>query len=349
MWEGSDEDVRWTRLATVERRVRVTRHLEHSASGTLARMIAARARYRGALLGAVVGDCLGAPFEGTAGPVPLEAWAEVDLTDAALVPTDDSIMMTAVAESLVRRGRLDDDDLAASFAAHWARRPQAGYSHRTSRLLGDIHRGTPWRDAQPDIGRPSNGAAMRVAPIALVAAPDPATALGLAERSAVVTHRHPGAIAGARAQTAAVLAAITHPARTPFDASAFARSVCQAAADTGIEANTVRAVDLASRGDPEEIIDTLGAGLMAHESVPAAICAFIAHHDSFSDAVTLAVRLGSDADSVAAMAGAISGALLGEHAIPTRWLTRVPEIDHLRQLADALHAIASGRATSQSG
>lgn len=307
-------------------------------------MIAARDRFRGALSGAVVADCLGAPFEGAPGPVPVEAWADVESAEHQLVPTDDTAMTIAVAESLVSREGLDQHDLAARFARRWAQRPDAGYSRRTGSLLGRIHAGTPWSEAQHDLGRPSNGAAMRVAPIALVAAAEPDTAGDLAERSAVVTHRHPGAIAGARAQAAAVLAAITHPTGAAFSAAAFAHAVGRAAGDARLEQQITAAVDLAARGDPGEIGDVLGAGLMAEESVPAAICAFMAHPDSFVDAVTLAVRLGSDADTVAAMTGAISGALLGEDAIPDRWLARVPDIGHIRRLADALHALTTARA-----
>jgi poly(ADP-ribose) glycohydrolase ARH3 len=299
-----------------------------------------RARYRGVLLGAVVGDCLGAPFEGTPGPLPVDAWTAHDLDDAPLASTDDSAMTIAVAESLVRRGRLDEDDLGATFARRWALQPRAGYSRRTGELLARIHAGTPWREAQPDIGRASNGAAMRVAPIALFAAHNPDAALELAQRNAVVTHRHPRAIAAARAQTAAVLAALTLPADTAFSAAAFAHGVRRATADPVIEERVATAVELASRVDPDEIIQTIGSGLHAHESVPAASCAFMSHPDSFTRAVALAVRLGSDTDTVAAMTGAISGALLGEDAIPARWLARIPHTDHLRELADALHSAA---------
>jgi ADP-ribosylglycohydrolase len=40
------------------------------------------------------------------------------------------------------------------------------------------------------------------------------------------------------------------------------------------------------------------------------------------------------------MTGAIAGALLGESAIPERWVARTSCVVRVRQLADALHSAA---------
>ena len=45
--------------------------------------------------------------------------------------------------------------------------------------------------------------------------------------------------------------------------------------------------------------------------------------DTFADVVTAVIDLGDDADSVAAVAGALAGAKYGVQSIPSRWLTYV--------------------------
>jgi poly(ADP-ribose) glycohydrolase ARH3 len=300
-----------------------------------------RARWRGSLLGAVVGDCLGAPFEGTPGPLPADEWARFEQDDSFLAFTDDTAMTMAFAESLIRAGGLDEDDLANSFAEHWAEAPALGYSTRTAELLGRIQSGTPWPDAHRGDARASNGAAMRVAPAALYSAGDIDLTIELARRSALVTHRHPGAVAGACVQAAAVAAALRHPGDRLIAADEFVSALWAVTTDPVLRERLALVAALSARGDAAEITERIGSGLLASESVPAAICAFLSHPTSFPDAVALAVRLGSDTDTVASMTGAISGALLGETAVPARWLARIQCAESVRRLADELHAASS--------
>ena len=71
-------------------------------------------RYRGALLGVLVGDVLGVPFEGHGGVVPASELALVlaDEATCTLRYSDDTAMTMALAESLLRAGGVDEDDLA---------------------------------------------------------------------------------------------------------------------------------------------------------------------------------------------------------------------------------------------
>ena len=68
-----------------------------------------------------------------------------------------------------------------------------------------------------------------------------------------------------------------------------------------------------------EVVATLGNDVRAHTAVPAAIYAFLSHHDSYASTVTYAVQLGGDTDTIGPMAGAIAGALHGVEAIPANW------------------------------
>jgi ADP-ribosylglycohydrolase len=100
-----------------------------------------RARYRGALLGLLVGDVLGAPFEGHVGTVSEPEFTEVASASTPLRYTDDTAMAITLAESLLRCGGIDDDDLGQSFAHHWALAPERGYSSTTATLLAWVHAG----------------------------------------------------------------------------------------------------------------------------------------------------------------------------------------------------------------
>lgn len=73
------------------------------------------------------------------------------------------------------------------------------------------------------------------------------------------------------------------------------------------------------------------------------------HTDSFEDAVLLAANLGDDADSVAATAGQLAGALCGAGGIPSRWRDRLAWLSHIcrarRRLVHAGTVTRPGRVT----
>ena len=88
------------------------------------------------------------------------------------------------------------------------------------------------------------------------------------------------------------------------------------------------------------MVALLGNGVEAHESVPTAIYTFLRYPDSFADVVGYAISLGGDTDTIASMAGAVSGAYLGLDAIPEAWRENVEGSARLQELADSLHVLA---------
>ena len=73
------------------------------------------------------------------------------------------------------------------------------------------------------------------------------------------------------------------------------------------------------------VIDTLEAAMWA-----------VWHTDNFRDAILLAANLGDDADSVAATAGQIAGALYGYSGIPQEWRDKLVQEKRIVSLAEAL-------------
>lgn len=54
------------------------------------------------------------------------------------------------------------------------------------------------------------------------------------------------------------------------------------------------------------------------------------------DAITAAVMMGGDTDTVAAVTGAVAGARFGVSALPTRWQAAIGETDELAAIATSL-------------
>lgn len=290
----------------------------------------------GALLGTFVGDALGMPFEGKpAAAIP----ARLQMQEARLgrgTYTDDTQMMIALAESLLERGEVDDQHLAQAFLDAFD--PARGYGSGTKALLALWRSGAPATEAASRLhggqGSLGNGAAMRIAPVAVRFARSPGHLQAQAERSARLTHSHALSIDAAVVQAAAIGAALRGE-----DILTAARA---AAATSTMREQLERARRLLAEPlDPETTGGQLGNSAEGHRSVPAAIVAAVSQ-PGFEDAVSFAVRCGGDTDTVGAMAGAIAGARDGARAIPRRWLDALEDGErgrrHVEQLAEALSA-----------
>src|SRR5881227_2629416 len=165
-------------------------------------------RARGALLGTFVGDALGMPFEGEP---PAAIPERLEMVEARLgrgTYTDDTQMAIALAESLLECGGLDEEHLGRAFLVAYD--PRRGYGAGTRAVLGLIESGVAVLEASGRVfgGRGSlgNGAAMRVAPVAVRYAGDRDALVDAARRSARVTHAHAVAIDAAATQAAASIA-----------------------------------------------------------------------------------------------------------------------------------------------
>ncbi len=154
---------------------------------------------RDALRGLAVGDAFGAQFFVLDN---LPGLRERRLPAAEWPWTDDTEMACSVFDVLRRRGSVDQHELAHGFAhRHDFDR---GYGPAMNRLLRLVREGGRWQELAAELfdgqGSWGNGAAMRVAPLALVCR-DLAEAAAQAGRSARVTHtrirrRWPGRYCG---------------------------------------------------------------------------------------------------------------------------------------------------------
>jgi poly(ADP-ribose) glycohydrolase ARH3 len=109
---------------------------------------------------------------------------------------------------------------------------------------------------------------------------------------------------------------------------------------------------LLNKVDKARVVAELGNGVEAFNSVPTAIYSFLSHTQSFEEAILFAVSLGGDTDTIAAMAGAISGAYLGVGSIPDKWRSKLENRAYIEELAGVLYDVwvcSSGASNSRYG
>ncbi|HEX2029493.1 MAG TPA: ADP-ribosylglycohydrolase family protein, partial [Nitriliruptorales bacterium] len=84
-----------------------------------------------------------------------------------------------------------------------------------------------------------------------------------------------------------------------------------------------------------EVASQLGNDVTAARSVPAALWA-AAVADGADEVLELALGVGGDADTIAAMAGAVAGAAVGAAGLPEDWVARLENGPRGRRYARAL-------------
>jgi poly(ADP-ribose) glycohydrolase ARH3 len=275
-----------------------------------------QSRFEGCLLGLAVGDALGAKFEAH----PAEAIRARFPTVAHLVGypkeeiwyTDDTQMAIGVAETLAAQGRIVEEHLCRAFVANYV--PSRGYGRGARAVLEAMEEGRDHRQVAEKYfpgGSYGNGAAMRVAPVGLLFRDDRRRLWEEARASALPTHLHPLGIEGAQLLALAV-ALCSRMER--FDRTAFFAELVSAC-----ESGPYRAqIEAAARVQTLEELARLGNGIEALYSVPTAIAGFALTPESYVATISNAIFLGGDTDTIAAMAGALSGAYLGAERLPTR-------------------------------
>lgn len=307
-----------------------------------------QAKFRGALLGVAIGDALGARYEGRAAP----SWPRLQRlleNPGALRYTDDTHMTIGMAQSLLERRGFDGPHMAAVFARNYAAQPWRGYGRGSRQVFRLLQRGIPWDQASRALfggsGSFGNGAAMRVAPAALLAFYDLDQVAQLARATALITHAHPLGLEGAVLQACAIALLLQRAEDRP-EPIAFLEALAPRVASPTYQEKLQAVRSLLTNADRTGVVARIGNGVAAHEAVPAALYSFLRHIGSFAHTVLYAISLGGDTDTIASMAGALAGAHLGEQAIPALWREQVEGAAQLRELADALLLLATGQAPS---
>ncbi|HHX2522492.1 TPA: ADP-ribosylglycohydrolase family protein [Neisseria subflava] len=232
------------------------------------------------MLGAVIGDIAGSRFE-----FDNYRHTDFDIFSPNSDFTDDTICTVAIADWVLQ----GCNDNLASILQGWCRTypyPKGAYGGRFSQWI-------EWKDPEP-YNSWGNGSAMRVSAVGWAFATLEET-LHFAEQSATVTHNHPEGIKGAQAVAAAIFWARTGMGKAQ------------------IKENITRQFGYDLSQSCDQIRPHYHFNESCQETVPQAITAFL-ESDDFEHAIRLAVSLGGDSDTLAAITGSIAEACYG---IPT--------------------------------
>ncbi|MFG6199480.1 ADP-ribosylglycohydrolase family protein [Nonomuraea sp. JJY05] len=292
-----------------------------------------RDKARGCLLGLAAGDALGAPAENLPPSEIRRRWGR--LTEIEGGGTDDTEYAIFAASLLVRHGHaLTSADVAQAYRREIIPRvngPMRGAGFSELGTVEALRRGLepPLTGLVHSHGW-SDGLAMRAAPYGVFCPGDPAQAARLVEQDGLVSGSGEG-ILGGRAVAGAVAAAM---------GGAPVQDVVRAAlsvipADSWTARNVVRACALLPTMGPADevaLVEALHEAVVirhypwtdvAPEAVALALAAVLAGDGDVEASVTFGVSLGRDADTIGAIAGAITGAMRGESGVPERWAARI--------------------------
>ncbi|MFE6653874.1 ADP-ribosylglycohydrolase family protein [Streptomyces rochei] len=286
-----------------------------------------RERARGALLGLAVGDALGAPAENMKPSEIRARWGRITgYVAAEPAGTDDTEYAIFSGLLLARYGSaLTAAHVEAAWHEWIADREEgpfrgAGFSERGT--LENLRRGLAAPISAQHRHAWSDGLAMRAAPHGVFAAGRPAEAARLVAIDGSVSHDGEG-IHGGQAVAAGVAAAM---AGAPTDA-VVASALAVVPEDSWTARCLRRAMTAAHLGERAVRSAVVIGGYpwtdLAPEAVALAFGAYAAADGDFTEAVLTAVNMGRDADTTAAVAGALAGAARGAAAIPAEWASAI--------------------------
>ena len=315
----------------------------------------------GVILGTAVGDALGLPYENLSprrarrlfGPPPLR---HRFLFGRGMV-SDDTEHTCLVGRALLHN--CDDADRFLRSLAwglrRWLLGAPAGVGRATLRACLKLWLGFP--PSRSGVWSAGNGPAMRTALLGVYLGDDPDRLRAFVRASTRLTHTDPRAEHGAYLVARAAHFGAT---RGPDGVrpGEFLQAVRSGPTAFDPELNGVLdrlAQHLARGADPAEFAAALGLGRgvsgYVYHTVPTALYCWLRSPGDFRRAVEDVILLGGDADTTAAITGALAGATAGISAIPVEWLSGLAEwplsAEWMRELAGRLAAPDSaGKAPS---
>jgi ADP-ribosylglycohydrolase len=284
-----------------------------------------RERIEGGLLGLLIGDALGVPYEFHQ-PQNLPPPNEIEFTPppgfrrshSRVQPgtwSDDGAQALALLASLLEQGKLDLQDFGRRLIAWYEQGYMALYGDvfdvgvQTSQAIQAMMAGTPAAEAGPKGEYANgNGSLMRVLPLALWRHGSDRELVIDAQQQSLVTHGHP------RAQVCCALYCL------------WARRILQEVSDPWQDAvTTLRAIydknspefkELEGQIRPDDPPEGQGTGYVLDCLHSARWAVQVG---AYEQVVKAAVGLGHDTDTTACVAGGIAGIRDGVKAIPDRW------------------------------
>ena len=290
-------------------------------------------RARGALLGAAIGDAMGAPCEGrSAQEIRAQYGAMTGFVSESSTGTDDTDFTLFNAHIIRTYGpgltpaQVEYEWRDKLLAPGRAYRP-GGFSDviSTRNLAAGLH---PPHSGAFGHQMWSDGVAMAIGAAGIRCPGDPGAAASLAAVLGSISNGRDG-IYAAQAVAAAISVAMVGAGPAQMMEAALAAPP----PDSWTARALRRAAEVARpAANPDAALEEIDAALvvpwwpwadLVTEAVPLAFAAFLAMEGDFARAVPFGVRFGRDADTIGAIVGSMAGAYAGEDAIPAAWRARV--------------------------
>lgn len=284
------------------------------------------------IMGLVVGDALGVPVEfqkrdtyKVTGMIGYGTYNQPPGTWS-----DDSSMTLATVESIGRLGKIDPSDIMENFKKWLLNAEFTPYRNvfdvggATQRAMNLYMHGVPYdKCGGKSVMDNGNGALMRILPLVFVP-----HSIDDIHKVAGLTHAHEISQQACRLYLA--IADLILKGK-PFRAYYTDKDIWNG------EFSQIRQIYKLSRDEIKSsgyVVDTLEAALW---------CLY--HTNSYRDCVLMAVNLGGDTDTIAAVAGGLAGIYYGcggENGIPNQWIAQIPRLDWIKKLCGQLSKMNSG-------
>lgn len=227
------------------------------------------------LFGAIAGDVCGSSYEAKFGRTKL--YEAVRLVRTGNGFTDDTVCTIGVANAILKYKNPTPEQFGECIQEMCKKHPNRGY--------GGMFR--KWIDNPVPYGSYGNGSAMRVSPVGFYAH-NVEECLELAKNSALCSHNDPEGVKGAQA---------------------IALAIYRAKHDSITKNQIWYVLDNYYPEYTEKTLDEIRPGYhfdsTCQGSVPIALLAFLESED-YEDCLKLAISMGGDSDTIAAMAGSIA-------------------------------------------
>lgn len=294
-----------------------------------------RDRARGSLVGLAIGDALGRPAEGKSPAEIAATWGRItDFVSDQPAGSDDTEYALFSARLLLTHGaELNAQHVAEAWRNYICVQTEnfkgAGFSEMAA--IENLRRGLQPPASGQHAHSWSDGLAMRAAPFGIYAAGDPELAAQLAAADGAVSHAGEGIYSG---QALAAGVAMAMVGATPEQVLTAALDAVPADSWTGRNLQAAAAI-AAGAADVWSSLEPLHRRLavtyyhwtdLGPEAVALAFGVYLAAGGRFYESVLGGVNVGRDADTIAAMSGALGGATEGFAQIPTAWSSRIESV-----------------------
>jgi len=294
---------------------------------------ARRNKIRGGLLGLVIGDCVGLPYEHVrASQLPtrehIESLLNGGLVKSTVCWSSDSAQSLALLDSLQTCQGLNLDDFAhrllawREMGAYTSHGTVIGCGITTHQALDRLSRGvSPAISGSDDEQSNGNGSLMRCLPLALWHHGSDSELIRLAIRQSLPTHAHPlsGVVCAAYCLVARqllkqqpidwdLLIAILEPQLSPTE-----------------HAQLPKVFDVSQRYHPQGTAYVVDCFWSAMHTL---------HAKCFNEAIEIAIQLGNDTNTTACVAGGLAGIRFGLAGLPMFWREFMDTNAVLKQYSD---------------